>query len=57
MSDQDENQESANLSQINEDLTGSLERCHELLAEYRGKMAANSNDEAGAEDGEAKRLG
>lgn len=41
------------LEELSEKLTNSLERCQELVEDYRAKLAANSNDlqspEAGAE--------
>lgn len=35
---------SVHLEQLNEKLTNSLERCQELVEDYRAKLAANSND-------------
>jgi hypothetical protein len=59
VSDQRDNQESAQLEQVNEDLTRSLKLCHSMLEDYRSKLAANTNgpdpandDEPGDEDGE-----
>ena len=42
----DDKQEIARLEQVNEQLEDSLERCRELLQEYRAKLAANTNTEA-----------
>ena len=39
----DDKQEIARLEQVNEQLEDSLERCRELLIEYRSKLAANTN--------------
>ena len=44
MNDEDKS-EIARLEQVNERLEDSLERCRELLKEYRSKLAANANDE------------
>lgn len=43
MTDEDDKQEIARLEQVNEQLEDSLERCRELLQEYRSKLAANTN--------------
>ena len=45
MTDKDDKQEIARLEQVNEQLEDSLERCRELLHEYRSKLAANTNTE------------
>ena len=45
MTDKDDKQEIARLEQVNEQLEDSLERCRELLQEYRSKLAANTNTE------------
>ena len=45
VTDKDDKQEIARLEQVNEQLEGSLERCRELLQEYRSKLAANTNTE------------
>jgi hypothetical protein len=53
MSDQQDNQELAQLTQVNADLTASLKRCRVLLDDCRAKLAANSNEpETGANDDE-----
>ena len=45
VTDKDDKQEIARLEQVNEQLEDSLERCRELLQEYRSKLAANTNTE------------
>jgi hypothetical protein len=44
MSDQQDNEEIAQLRQVNADLTRSLKRCRVILDDCRAKLAANSND-------------
>ena len=55
VSDQQENQERAELARVNEQLKASLARCRFMLADARAKLAANSNEHeprARPEDGE-----
>ena len=53
MSDQQDNQELAQLKQVNAVLTASLKRCRVLLDDCRAKLAANSNEpQTGANDDE-----
>ena len=44
VSDQQDNQETAHLQQVNRDLTRSLHRCRKLVDDCRAKLAANSNE-------------
>ena len=44
MSHQQDNSEIARLRKVNADLTRSLDRCRELVADCRSKLAANSNE-------------
>jgi hypothetical protein len=44
VSDQPDNHEPLYLDRVNEDLAQSLRRCHALLDDYRGILAANSNE-------------
>jgi hypothetical protein len=46
VSDQQDNEEIAELRQVNADLTKSLGRCRRLLDDCRAKLAANSYDPA-----------
>ena len=46
MASQRDQQDSADLERVNAELTASLERCRELLAECQSKLAANSNEPA-----------
>lgn len=43
------------LQEANQQLQESLKACHELVAEYRHKLAANSNAAPRAADGEAEK--
>ena len=45
VTDEDDKQEIARLEQVNEQLEDSLERCRDLLQEYRSRLAANTNTE------------
>jgi hypothetical protein len=49
VSSQTDKQEIAQLQRANAELTQSLERCRELVAECRSKLAANSNLREGEE--------
>ncbi|MCH8615965.1 hypothetical protein LZ016_07615 [Sphingomonas sp. SM33] len=51
MNDKDKS-EIARLEEVNERLEDSLDRCRELLKEYRSKLAANANDEPESEPDE-----
>jgi hypothetical protein len=44
VSNHEDNQDSAYLDRVNENLAQSLRRCHALVDDYRGILAANSND-------------
>ena len=44
MSEQHDNKESAQLAEVSDELTRSLQLCHSLVDDYRLKLAANSND-------------
>jgi hypothetical protein len=57
MSDQQDNQETARLAQVNAELTRSLKRCRVLLEDCRAKLAANSNEpeSANEDDGNEER--
>jgi hypothetical protein len=48
-------QEIAQLEQVNAQLTNSLERCRELLADCRSKLAANTNAPEGERGDQAVR--
>ena len=50
MFEQQDRQETAQLEQVNQELTRSLKLCHSLLDDYRHKLAANSNDLGPAND-------
>jgi hypothetical protein len=56
VSKQDDQKEIAQLEQLNDELTESLERCRGLLFECRSKLAANGN-EPGSEEAPAIRFG
>jgi hypothetical protein len=45
----DDKREIARLEQVNEHLEDSLQRCRELLNDYRSKLAANVNDAPAAD--------
>jgi hypothetical protein len=57
VSEQQNKQETAELDHVSEELTRSLKLCHSLVADYRLKLAANSNDLELAEAGDEERLG
>lgn len=58
VTEDDDKREIARLEQVNEQLEGSLERCRELLQEYRSKLAANTNTaESPSEDNQRERSG
>ena len=40
----DQHDQVARLERANDELKASLERCHDLVAEYRDRLAANSNE-------------
>ena len=44
MSEQRDNQESAELEQLNGQLTRGLKLCHSLIDDYRSKLATPLND-------------
>ena len=50
MSEQQDKKESAQLAEVNDELTRSLKLCHSLLDDYRLKLAANLNDHQAAND-------
>ena len=52
MSDQQDNQETAHLAELNAELTRSLKRCRVLLEDCRAKLAANSNEPESANEDE-----
>lgn len=52
MSDQQDNQQSDHLDQVNVELTRSLRACHSIIDDYRSKFAANLNDPVPANEGE-----
>jgi hypothetical protein len=56
MSDKDKS-EIARLEEVNERLEDSLDRCRELLKEYRSKLAANANDEPEPDEDGQKQSG
>lgn len=43
MSDQEQEKEVARLSQLNEELKRSLQRCRNMLRDYEVRLTANSN--------------
>jgi uncharacterized membrane protein affecting hemolysin expression len=52
-----EDQDSAYLDRVNQDLAQSLRRCHALVDDCRGKLAANSNESNEVEDADDERVG
>ena len=52
MSDQQDNQETLHLAEVNAELTRSLKRCRVLLEDCRAKLAANSNEPESANEDE-----
>jgi hypothetical protein len=50
VSDQQENDERAELRRVNEQLKESLARCRFMLADARAKLVANSNEQESATD-------
>jgi hypothetical protein len=51
---QEDKQEIADLKQLNTELTRNIQRCRDLLADCRAKLAANGNlPETSATEGEA----
>jgi hypothetical protein len=57
VSEQQDQQQTAELDHVNEELTRSLKLCHSLVDDYRLKLVANSNDLELAEAGDEERLG
>ena len=57
MTGDDDKQRIARLEQVNEELEKSLGRCRKMLDEYRSKLAANLNDEPGADEDEQTQSG
>lgn len=60
MSEQDDKQEIAELRELNDKLSASLDRCRSILDDCRQRLAANSNDEPCEDepatgDGESRR--
>ena len=52
MSNKDDSKEIAQLQELNEELSESLERCHALLEECRAKLGSGSNDNQAREANE-----
>jgi hypothetical protein len=50
MSEQQDNLEKANLTQVNSELRASLKRCRILLEKCRSNLAANSNEPEATND-------
>jgi hypothetical protein len=50
VSEQHDNQETAQIERVSDDLTRALKLCHSLVDDYRSKLAANFNDMAPAND-------
>lgn len=57
MSEQQDNQESAQLADVSDELTRSLKLCHSLVDDYRLKLAANSNERETADEDEEDQSG
>ena len=54
MTDPEHRQDIAQLDELNDQLSASIDRCRFLLDDCRSKLAANSNDKAAAEDDEVR---
>jgi hypothetical protein len=52
MPNKDDSKEIAQLQELNEELSESLERCHALLEECRAKLGSGSNDNQAREANE-----
>ena len=52
MSQQPDQEGSADLAEVNENLRRALKLCHSLVDDYRLKLAANSNEAEPANDGD-----
>ena len=46
MSNHDDQQETAEMEQVNTELTRALKLCHSLVEDYRAKLAAKLNEPA-----------
>ncbi len=57
MPDQNSKQELAELAQVNEELTKSLEKCRFLLSECQSKLVANNNNSDASGESEESRIG
>jgi hypothetical protein len=57
MTDQQDKQETAELKQLNAELTRSLARCRKLLFDCRSQLAANCNMPELLDDESGKKLG
>jgi hypothetical protein len=44
VSEHQEKQETAQIEQVNDELTRGLKLCHSLIDDYRSKLAVNLND-------------
>lgn len=54
MSEQQDNPDNGYLDRVSEDLAMSLRRCHALVDDCRGKLAANSNEPNAANELDAR---
>jgi hypothetical protein len=57
LSKQQDKQELVDLNRLNAQLTESLKRCRELLADCRSHLVVNSNQPSGIEEDAERRLG